>query len=84
LATRKEGILVLRTHKPTQQHGDDAADAEAAPGTSAPPPQAALTSSWGGMAVPVPPPGFGFTLEGPLCDEYFAVRAVLYGLYTTV
>lgn len=29
-------------------------------------------------------PGFGFTLEGPLCDEYFAVRAALYSLYTQV
>ena len=29
-------------------------------------------------------PGFGFVLEGPLCDEYFAVRAALYGMYVAV
>lgn len=29
-------------------------------------------------------PGFGFVLEGPMCDEYFAVRAALYGMYAAV
>jgi hypothetical protein len=72
LATRGSGILVLR---PGVKAAAAPPAASAGMGTRQP---VSGTESAQSAA------GFGFVLEGPLCEEYFAVRSVLYGLYTTV